>query len=90
MLDDFAKVLQIADKCVLTEIMGSREVNTIGIHTSDLAEKIPGAVWFETFEQVADYVLENAQDGDLVITLGCGDVYKISRIMINKINEKNK
>ena len=87
LLDDFARVLQIADKCVLTEIMGSREVNTIGIHTSDLAEKIPGAVWFETFEQVADYVLKNAQEGDLVITLGCGDVYKISRIMIDKINK---
>lgn len=85
LLDDFAKVLQIPDKCVLSEIMGSREVNTIGIHTKDLADKIPGSVWFETFEEICDYVLENAESGDLVITLGCGDIYKAARMMVNRL-----
>ena len=50
LFDDFVKVLQIPDKCVMTEIMGSREVNTYGIYTKDLAEKITGSVWFNTFE----------------------------------------
>lgn len=40
LLDDFARVLQIPDKCVISAIMGSREVNTIGIHAKDLADKI--------------------------------------------------
>lgn len=87
-MDDFAKVLQIPDKCVMTEIMGSREVNTDGVYTSQLAEKIPGSVWFNTFEEVADYVLKNVKSGDLVITLGCGDIYKAAKIMINKLNDK--
>ncbi len=84
LLEDFAEVLQIADKVVLTEIMGSREVNTYDIHTYQLAEKIPGCVWFESFDTVAQYLYENAKPGDLVLTLGCGDVYKIAKKLIAK------
>lgn len=87
-MDDFAKVLQIPDKCVMTEIMGSREVNTDGVYTSQLAEKIPGSVWYDTFDEVADHILAHVKPGDLVITLGCGDVYKIAKIIINKLNNK--
>lgn len=88
LLDDFAEVLKIADKCVISAIMGSREVNTIGIKAKDLADKVPGSVQLDTFEEICDYVLSNAQDGDLVITLGCGDVYKVARMMVNKLKEK--
>lgn len=87
LLDDFAKVLQIADKCVISAIMGSREVNTIGIKAKDLADKVPGSVQLDTFEEICNYVTENAQDGDLVITLGCGDVYKVARMMVNKLKD---
>ena len=68
----------------MTEIMGSREVNTIGIYTKDLAEKIPGSVWFDSFGEVEDYVMRNAESGDLVITMGCGDVYKIAKSIVAK------
>lgn len=88
LFDDFVKVLQIPDKCILTEIMGSREVNTYNIYTSQLAEKIPGSVWFNTFEEVAEYAVKNAEAGDLIITLGCGDIYKAAKIMINMLKEK--
>lgn len=89
LFDDFVRVLQIPDKCVMTEIMGSREVNTYGIYTKDLAEKIPGSVWFNTFEEVANYVTENAKKGDLIITLGCGDIYKAARMMRERLENKN-
>ena len=85
LLDDFATSLQIADRVVMTEIMGSREVNTLGVYTSQLAEKIPGSVWFNTFEEVCDYVLDNAKSGDIVITLGCGDIYKAAKIMLSRL-----
>lgn len=85
LLDDFAKVLQIPDKCVMTEIMGSRERNTYNIYTKDLAEKIPNSVWFNTFEEVSNYVVENATEGDLIITLGCGDIYKAAKMMIERL-----
>lgn len=88
LMDDFAEVLKIPDKCVMTEIMGSREINTYNVYTSQLAEKIPGSVWFNTFEEVAQHVFENAESGDLVITLGCGDIYKAAKILIKKYQNK--
>lgn len=90
LLDDFAQVLQIADKCVISAIMGSREVNTIGIKASDLSQKVPGSVQLDTFEEICDYVCDNAVEGDLVITLGCGDVYKVARMMCKKLEEREK
>ncbi len=84
LIDDFAKSLKIADKIVMTEIMGSREVNTYGVSTQQLADKIDGSVWFDTFEKVAQYICDNAQPGDLVITLGCGDIYKAAKLMVKK------
>ena len=89
LLDDFAKALQIADKTVLTEIMGSREKNTLNIYSKDLAEKIPEAVWFSTFEEVAHHVAKNSESGDLIITLGCGDVYKVAKMIAKLLKEKS-
>ena len=88
LFDDFCRVLSIPDKTVLTEIMGSRERNTYNIYSSQLAEKIPGCVWFSTFEEVADYVVKKVEKGDLVITLGCGDVYKAAKLMIKKLEKQ--
>lgn len=84
LFDDFVKALSIADRVVLSEIMGSREKNTYNIYSKDLAEKIENCVWFNEFDGIADYVLENASDGDLVITLGCGDIYKCAKIMLER------
>ena len=85
LLDDFAEVLKIPDKVIMTEIMGSREKNTYNIYTADLAEKIPGSEWNDSFDEVAERAIEIAEEGDLIITLGCGDVYKIAKIIINKM-----
>ncbi len=96
LLDDFAKALSTADIVVLTAIMGGREKNISGIHTKALADKIPGSIYFDeeehdaNFELTARYVSENAKAGDLVITLGCGDVNKVSRRILKLLEEKNK
>ncbi len=83
LLHEFAQALSIADKVVMTEIMGSREINTFGIKTQDLADEIEGSVWFPEFSEVADYLKQNVKSGDLVITLGCGDVYKIAKMILD-------
>jgi UDP-N-acetylmuramate--alanine ligase len=90
LLDDFAKALPIADKVVMTKIMGSREINTYGISTQDLADRIPGSVWFEEFPETAAFVAANAAPGDLVITLGCGDVYKCGKIIKALLEKKSE
>ncbi|MBR6004844.1 MAG: UDP-N-acetylmuramate--L-alanine ligase, partial [Clostridia bacterium] len=66
------------------------EVNTYGIYTADLAKEIPGSVWYNTFEEVSQYVVDHAKEGDFVITLGCGDIYKAAKIMIKMLKEKRK
>ncbi len=81
LLDEFAEALAVADKVTLTEIMGSREKNTYNIYAKDLAEKIEGCEWYSTFEEVAKSVAAQAQAGDLIITLGCGDVYKVAEMI---------
>ena len=52
---------------------------TYDIHTFQLAEKIEGSVWFDSFDTIAQYLYDNLREGDLVITLGCGDVNKLSK-----------
>jgi UDP-N-acetylmuramate--alanine ligase len=89
LLDDFAKALSIADNVVLSEIMGSREKNTYNIYSKDLAEKTDNCVWYNTFEEMADHIIKNAKAGDLVITLGCGDVYKCAKMILQKGDTKN-
>jgi UDP-N-acetylmuramate--alanine ligase len=81
-LDEFARVLSTADRVVLSEIMGSREINTYNIYSKDLAQKIEGCKVFATFEEIADYILENAKEGDLVLTMGCGDIYKAAKLIL--------
>ena len=84
LLDDFAAVLPIADHVVMTAIMGGREkAEDYDITTARLAEKIPGSVWFETQREVADYVLAHAKEGELVLTLGCGDIYKCAHMLLD-------
>ena len=88
LMDEFASVLSIADHVVLSEIMGSREINTYGVHVSQLADKIDGSVWLDSFDKIADYIVDNAREGDLVITLGCGDIYKAAKLMLKKYDEQ--
>lgn len=88
LMDDFAEVLKIPDHAVLTEIMGSREINTYDVYSVQLCEKVPGSVWFNTFDEVVDYVMARAQSGDLIITLGCGDIYKAAKKMVKLYSEK--
>ena len=82
LMDDFAAVLQKADVTVLTPILGSREVDDGTVKTAQLAAKIPGAVEVESLAAAAEWVKANAKRGDLVLTLGCGDVYKAAKMMV--------
>ena len=75
-------MLKAADRVVLTPIMGSREVDDGSVKSEDLAALIPGCVTVPGLKEAADYIKANAEPGDLVLTLGCGDVYKAARMML--------
>lgn len=88
--EDFARVLSIADEVILTEIMGSREVNTYGVYSQDILDLMDGkGIIVDGFENIADYIESHYGQGDLVITMGCGDIYKVCRIISERKKESN-
>lgn len=83
-LDDFAKALSLADKVIVSDIMGSREKNEWGVHSTQITDRIPQATYLATFPEIADFVAANAVPGDLVLTMGGGDIYKCARMILEK------
>lgn len=90
LFNDFVKALSIADRVVLSEILAVRETNIYNIYAKDLAAKIPGCVWFKTFEEISDYMVKNGESGDLILTLGGGDVYKCANMIVDKYKRSGK
>lgn len=84
LFDDFVRELREADQVVLAEIYAARESNTYGISSRELANKIPGAVYFETLPEVTTYLYRIAQPDDIVITMGAGDIYKAGESLLRK------
>lgn len=88
LLDDFARVLAIPDEAIISEILAVREVNTYGIKSTDLGEKIKGAKCIDTFEDITKYIVENAEEGDLVLTMGGGNVYMCANMILKALKDK--
>ena len=82
-LEEFAKALSIPDHLVMTEILAVREENIYGIDIMDLQNKVSGSCHFKSFEEIADYVMNNAKSGDLILTLGGGDIYKCANLIVD-------
>ena len=76
LFDDFVRELKKADVCVLAEIYAARERNTIGISSQDLAAQIPDSVYCETLPEVTEFLRNNARPGDVILTVGAGDIYR--------------
>lgn len=89
LLDDFAKALSIVDEAVILEILPVRETNTYNIYNTDLGEKVVGSKCIDTFADAADYVCKHAEPGDLILTMGGGNVYMCAN-MINDTLEKKE
>ena len=81
LFDDFVRELQKPDVVVLAEIYAARERNTIGISSRDLQDKIPGAVYCETLPEVTAYLRQIAQPGDVILTVGAGDIFRAGEAM---------
>lgn len=82
--ESFAKALSLADQVCMVPIYAAREQNTIGISSSAVAELIPGAKDFSDFESCVQWLEENAGEGDLVLTMGAGDVFRIGEMLTGK------
>lgn len=83
LFDDFVKELRKPDLVVLAEIYAARERNDIGISSADLAAEIPGAVFCETLQDVTEFLRQNAQEGDIILTMGAGDIFRAGEALLN-------
>ena len=87
-LDEFAEALSAADAVVLADIYAARETDTLGISSADIAsciEKLGTEVhYFPTFEEIEAFLLKNCSTGDLLITMGAGDIVKVGEKLLNK------
>ena len=91
-----AESFRHADKIVIAEIYAAREKNTYNISSKKLVEEIKKqcpdkeVYFFEDFEGIAGFVLNNADRGDLVITMGAGDIYKVAEMILEKDGEMQR
>jgi len=90
LFDEFAESFDAADKIVMAEIYAAREKNVYRISSKELVNEIKrvrpdkDAYYFSNFEEIASFVINNARSGDLVITMGAGDIYKVAELILEK------
>ncbi|MCD7927419.1 MAG: UDP-N-acetylmuramate--L-alanine ligase [Oscillospiraceae bacterium] len=85
LFDQFAAVLRQADAVLLAEIYAAREQNTSGISSADLAREIPGSRYFATLGELEAALRDMAQPGDLILTVGAGDIYTVGDRLVRPV-----
>lgn len=87
-LSEFAEALTLADNIVLADIYAAREKNTSNISSQNLQEEIgklgKKAYYFPSFEEIETFLLKNCVHGDLLITMGAGDILKVGESLLSK------
>ena len=87
-LPQFAEALSLADKVILADIYAARETDTLGISSEDivklLKEKGKEAWYLPTFDEIEKFVMEHCTQGDLLITMGAGDVVNVGENLLAK------
>lgn len=83
--EDFMDVLSLFNRAIVTDILGSREINIYGISARDLCCRHKNIIYLPTFDDVKKYIINNTSEGELIITIGCGDIYKCGRDIYNNL-----
>jgi UDP-N-acetylmuramate--alanine ligase len=85
---DFVDALSLADKVILADIYAARETDTLGVSSELMAKEIEGALYFDSFEAIANHVLSDIQRGDLILSMGAGDIFKVSDMIRDRLVDK--
>lgn len=89
-INEFAESFKDADNVIVSDIYAAREKDTGEIHASELAEKINAieqkALYIKSFENIADYLMKNVSPGDMILTMGAGDISKVGEMFLNNRN----
>ena len=94
LLDSFSESFKNVNHVIITDIYAAREYDNGEIHSRDLVNavnrKTGNAIYLETFEETEKYLFSNIKDGDIVLTMGAGNVYLIGESMLEKYKQNNK
>lgn len=85
LLDEFAAALSLADEAIVCDILGSREQNTYGVSSDQITQKMTNGRYLPGFDDVVGYLLDHVQEGDLVLTMGGGNVYKCAQQLMREL-----
>lgn len=87
LMNEFAKALLLCDEVVLPDIYPARETDNLGISSLDLAKRINqmggNATYIPDFPGVEKFILEKAEPGDLLITMGAGNIVKVAEDLLS-------
>ncbi|MGB8453371.1 MAG: UDP-N-acetylmuramate--L-alanine ligase [Anaerocolumna sp.] len=85
-LKEFASALSLADKIILADIYAARETNPGDISSKDLQAELikigKDAYYLQSFDDIENFLLQNCNNGDLLITMGAGDVVTIGEALL--------
>lgn len=87
LLNEFAAALSLADEALVCDILGSREKDAGDVSSADITALMTNGRYLPTFEDVIAYLKENAKAGDLVLTMGGGNVYKCAQQYLKMLQE---
>lgn len=88
LFDDFVDAFEDVDVLIVTDIYAARERDIYNVSSYKLVqamkEKHPDreVYYVQDFEDIANYLKKNAHKGDIVMTMGAGDVYKVGELML--------
>ena len=82
LFDDFVEELKKPDVVILAEIYAARERNTVGISSKDLLAQLPSGYYCATLPEVTQKLQELAQPGDIILTVGAGDIYRAGEALL--------
>ncbi|MDD6096540.1 MAG: UDP-N-acetylmuramate--L-alanine ligase [Firmicutes bacterium] len=89
LFNEFTECFTGADVLVLTDIYAAREKDVYDISTEKLYNSMKELhpdkeiYYIGDFDRIADFIKSNAASGDMVITMGAGDVYKVGELILN-------
>lgn len=86
LFDEFVDALSLADHIILPDIYAARETDTLGVSSSQLAEALRmkgcDVYYISNFSEIRAFCLEHCKKGDLLITMGAGDVVNIGEDLL--------
>ena len=84
---DFITSLSLADNVVLADIYAAREADPGDISAEDIQKELVNlgktAYYFDSFKKIEKFLIENCTNGDLLITMGAGDIVSIGEYLLS-------